>query len=337
MTIFYVTVNNERFPVPTHSEDIWNERKVAGTRGISPDLFHLLMEDTGQSDEEGRPVFNLSSKVAYNYDALMANERPRAHHNPVLAAYKKFIDANPNTFIRLNELGDDNYKPTQGLKLLYGQWVIFKKPEPEFLQPTLCAMASRDGRIYLPGRTISSLTDLDELHKSYAVMYHAPRFGGAYNIQVLFQEADLEVARQRGLNVENLKHPLLAHVQANELGFQDKGLVLRDSQGTSRIIPGTVMRDDGMIRLIQFGLVDIKTPNASVGFFGDVQKGASLILLGSAALIANGQNYSEQIYAIAHTLHTSGAWESGPRAFAKRMTRWAISRVKQAFRPGNGD
>lgn len=337
MAITFITVNDERFPIPTHSHDLWNQPKDKRTRPINADLFHILVIEDTLRDEQDRPIFELSEKVAVNYAALVANEQPRAHRNPILTAYKKFIDANPAHFLRMDELGDPHNKHSKDLSLLHGQWVVFEQPKPEFVQPRLSAMVNQAKQIYLPGRTFASLADLDELHKGYAAMYHAPRFGGAYNIQALFQEADIEVARKRGLPLANLNRPVLRHIDASTFGLTDKGLVIRDNTGKLHVVPGTIMRDSGIVHVMQFGLVHINDKKSHVGFLADLHRGSAPITLSPSELTANGQNYSKQIYALANALHESGAWQFGPRAFAKRMTRWAMGRVKRALRPSNGD
>ncbi|MBY0428224.1 MAG: hypothetical protein K2Q32_03295, partial [Alphaproteobacteria bacterium] len=129
MAATFVTVGGTNYPLPSNSSNLWHGRDVIETRKPSAKLFHALLEETGETDDAGRPILELSKRIAVNYALLEQNEAPRGEHNPVVSAYKKVVDAEPHKYIRLSELADENCGRAKGLYTLFGQWALFHQPE----------------------------------------------------------------------------------------------------------------------------------------------------------------------------------------------------------------
>lgn len=140
MATTFVTVGGTNYPLPSNSSNYWHGRDVIETHKPSAEIFHALLEETGETDAAGRPILELSNRIAVDYTQLEKSEAKHSGRNPLISAYKKVVDAEPNKYIRLSELADESCGRAKGLCTLLGQWVLFHQPEGSLRQPKLFAM-----------------------------------------------------------------------------------------------------------------------------------------------------------------------------------------------------
>ncbi len=334
MTAEFVTAKEVKHPLPKSSTSIWNNADVLEGRKAPDNLFHALLEDTGLKNEHGRPIFNLSDKVGVNFQALLHNEAQRGHVHPLLSAYKKAIDAEPNKYIHLADLGNPGTEQARGLCMLHAQWVLFNQPALSIRQPQLFAMTSpHDGKFYLPGFPISSNRDLDNLHTHYHVIEESD-FLGSTGIRLtgLFvmageeaaNDARFERTRKSGNPSQRIA---LEPIDAAPMGLDGRGILLRENNGRLHGIPGIVHQQQGRLNLAQLGLVRVPKSTGKITCLINRRRGHSAYLLSPRMLHWSRDDSSPQIDAIADGLLRSGAWQRGVKGALGTIPRWIARNI----------
>lgn len=248
------------------------------------DAFYPLLERTGRTDTEKRPVYLLSQKMAYQ-DTLLHDGDAEMQASPVLSALYHKIKAHSDQFIPLSKVLAGE---AEGLYAIKGHWALFIqspfiKPRAEQNTPKLFAgRLSGGGPFFLPGKPVTGLGELDSLHENYFLTSTGVD-GTVLHGLFLEDEEDAHVedawsaldgmrdALQQQFSfsrIDSIRMQEMIRLSEDDMGLGVCDAFLQNDGGTYHQLNGHIFEEPGAVNVTLFGLVRPEGTDAS-GLFID--------------------------------------------------------------------